>query len=98
MALILTRRINQGVHVEGRGDSLDLIVSKIRGDHVWCEAEIEVRSSNESRFLQISTDSSPVSVLDNFKIGLMGKRGRYAVSIAYTANWDYQIQRRDYEI
>jgi hypothetical protein len=77
MALSLTHKVNQGVHVEGRGQSLDLIVSKIRGDNTWCEAEIEVRSSTEKKFLQISTDSPPVEVLTDFNIELMYKRGLY---------------------
>lgn len=96
MALVLTRRVKEGVHVEGRGQSLDLIVSKIRGDNTWCEAEIEVRSSTERRFLQINTDSPQVSVLEDFSIELMYKRGPYAISIGYSANWDYQIKRKDY--
>ncbi len=96
MALILTHKVNQGVHVEGRGLSLDLIVRDIRGDYSQCEADIEVRSSTGSRFLQISADGSQIFPLEEFGIELIGKHRRHSVKIAYTADWDYQIRRKDY--
>lgn len=68
----------------------------IRGDYSQCEAGIEVRNLTGSRFLQISANGSQIFLLEEFGIELIGKHSRHSVKIAYSADWDYQIQRRDY--
>ncbi len=96
MALYLTHKINQGAHIRGRGQSLDLIVRSVQGSYDCCEAELEVRSQEGSKIINIKKDDPPLLIMEEFNIALVEKRARNAVNVAYSADWDYQIRRKDY--
>ena len=81
-------RINHGMHIEGRGITLDFIVRSFTGSRRFREADIEILDSTDlDRFIHLShSDNSYVQIIDGVTINIIkiGKKsGGGRVSMFY---------------
>ena len=93
---------NHGMHVEGHGKTIDMIVSSISGTRRFREADIKILDSTEpDRVVHLShSDNSPVQIIDGVTINIIkrGKKcGSGAVSIFYSIGVGYTYMPREYQ-
>ncbi len=96
MGLVLTHKRNQRAHVEGRGKSLDLLVTSFEGVE-YQNAELKITEDGESRKLLLKYDDGYVKITDYLEIRI-GRGNPYpddSVRIDYKAPSEYLILRSE---
>ena len=99
MGLALTHKKNQGAHVEGRGRSLELLVTGFEG-RMFQRAELKITEDGKSRELSLKCEDGYVGITDYLEIRIV-PRNPYrsyrhcSVRIDYQASRDYLILRNE---
>jgi len=103
MGLFKTHRVNEGMHIEGNGESIDWIVRARGGVDVnRMDAEIEVRGVPGINTIHLTWSDRPVWLASGLRVGIKNKGTRryrgYRVTFIYLADRCYSLSARKYPI
>ncbi len=90
--LLLRHRRHEGAHIEGKGRIVDVIVRK------WYshKAVLEIKGVPEVQKVHLNLGQSECKLFPDLGVELNQILGRTRIEIAYLADPEYDIKRRDY--
>ncbi|HLC87301.1 MAG TPA: hypothetical protein VJH65_03450 [Candidatus Nanoarchaeia archaeon] len=97
MGLFVSHRVNEGMHIEGKGISVDVIVKEIGGDIKFRTAILEIKGVENLHYLNIKWFDGLVKIIDGVYVGVRDKRlsSKDKIRMHYSANDEYCFVRKD---
>ena len=99
MGLFRHHNLNQGMHIDGNGKSIDIILRGVRRLKDYREVDLEILGVPEMSSLCINSDDGLVKIIDGIKVGIRNnarRKGR-AVPFHYCADSIYCLTHREYD-
>ncbi len=92
-------KVRQGLHIVGKGKSIDVIVKKIGGGRRSRTANLEIKGVNDLNSLELGPSNDLAELDDGLMIGIKKtKHESNRVAISYHAERrDYKFTRCSYE-
>ena len=91
-------KLNNGLHIEGNGASLDIILRQIDGAGKEREAALEIISQQERKIIYLKNNTDPKEIYENIRIKVLRQKegkGR-SVSLLYIMPENYAISHKTY--
>lgn len=99
MGYFTDRKVNEGIHIEGRKTSFDVIVREIIRTKTYREADLEIRGIPDLHYIHLIEDGALIELVDGVEIGIRYYIRPYSqkVPLFLKISRDYKIGIRKYE-
>jgi sRNA-binding carbon storage regulator CsrA len=99
MAFFSSRKVNEGINLEGKGNSIDIIVKEVEGSMKKRNALFEIRKNQSSEEFYMNYDDPEVKINEDIRFDIFTTSNKPdEVRIALNASKEYAINIKSYPI